>query len=61
MSRSPSQQQTFSHEHWEILTTAFGGSLSTESMRILYRASHSETFAADLRVLLEQIVKPTAL
>lgn len=51
-------QQTFHDEHWAHVTRAFGGNLDIETLGILYRASHSTTFSADLRALMREIVQP---
>lgn len=51
-------QQSFSDEHWNRLATAFDALEALGAWAILeplYRASYSETFAADLRALLLQV------
>lgn len=54
-------QQTFSTRDRDHLYSQFAGGLDNETLSILYRASNSETFGADLRELIGEIVKPEAL
>lgn len=51
-------QQTFSREHYELLLTELGKSLNMEAFKALYLGSNSQTFGADLRLLIEDIYQP---
>lgn len=51
----PEGQQTFEDEHWATVQKVLGGNVDIETMGILYRASYSNTFGADLRALLRDL------
>lgn len=50
-------QQTFTDEHWDEVAHALCGS-NVAAMEALYRGSYSATFAADLRAVVRQVVRP---
>lgn len=52
------KDNTFSSDDREVMEKMFGAYTDEEMTAILWRASHSETFGADLRSCIEAVWKP---